>query len=202
MKLLILLLGLLFGWPLMWVTVSSERRGDAFEAFSRSYSYTYQRPLHYLFYALLATVYGGFCWLVVYYFSQAVIDFCDWPAAWGAGSGRWEEISQLRDDPSAGSGMMAGAAWLLALCVALVRSVATGFGYSLFWCLATAIYLLLRQDVDQTEFDEVYVENEDRQYELPSIGPQLDERSEEISEAAEEQQNERSAPADQDDPSQ
>ena len=30
--------------------------------------------------------------------------------------------------------------------------------------------------VDQTEFDEVYIENEDRRYELPSVGPQQDER--------------------------
>ena len=195
-----LLLGLLFGWPLMWAAVSSERSGDAFEAFSRSYSYTYQRPLHYLFYAVLATVYGGFCWLVVYYFSEAVISFCDWPAALGAGTGRWEEVLQLRDNPSLGSGVTTVAAYLLALCVALVRSVATGFGYSLFWCLATAIYLLLRYDVDQTEFDEVFVENEDRRYELPSIELQQNERAEEISEASEQQKSEASAPKDQDEP--
>jgi len=29
--------------------------------------------------------------------------------------------------------------------------------------------LLLRRDVDQTEFDEVFVEQEDRQYELPDV---------------------------------
>ncbi|MCH5376798.1 MAG: hypothetical protein JJ992_22760, partial [Planctomycetes bacterium] len=54
----VLLLGLLFGWPLMWGVISSEQHGDAFEAFSRSYSYTFGRPLHYLFYAVLATVFG------------------------------------------------------------------------------------------------------------------------------------------------
>jgi hypothetical protein len=44
-----------------------------------------------------------------------------------------------------------------------------GFGYGLFWCLSAAMYLLLRQDVDQTELDELYVEREDRGYELPPI---------------------------------
>ena len=34
-------------------------------AFSRSYSYTFQRPLHYLFYATVAAFFGGFCWLLV-----------------------------------------------------------------------------------------------------------------------------------------
>jgi hypothetical protein len=57
----------------------------------------------------------------------------------------------------------------LNLYAGLVRSVATGFGYSLFWCLAAAIYLLLRRDVDQTEFDEVFVEQEDLAYELPPL---------------------------------
>jgi hypothetical protein len=191
-----LLLGLLFGWPLMWVTVSSEQTGDAFEAFSRSYSYTYQRPLHYLFYTVLAVVYGGFCWLVVYHFSEAVIGLCDWPAALGAGSSRWSELMQLRDNPSLGSGVLSIAGYALAAAVALVRAVATGFGYSLFWCLATAIYLLLRYDVDQTEFDEVYVENEDRRYELPSLGPKQDERAEELSESDQQAQNDASPPAD------
>ena len=39
----------------------------------------------------------------------------------------------------------------------LVRLVTTGFIFSFFWCVAGAIYLLLRQDVDDKEFDDVYV---------------------------------------------
>ncbi|MCC7084158.1 MAG: hypothetical protein IT427_04015 [Pirellulales bacterium] len=41
----ILLVGFLFGWPLMWPTISAEGT-DSFDALSRSYSYTYQRPVH------------------------------------------------------------------------------------------------------------------------------------------------------------
>jgi hypothetical protein len=51
--------------------------------------------------------------------------------------------------------------------VGVVRSIATAFSYSFFWCLATAIYFLLRQDVDQTEFDEVYLEDAEEPYGLP-----------------------------------
>jgi hypothetical protein len=50
----------------------------------------------------------------------------------------------------------------------LVRTVAAGFGYSLFWCLTAAVYLLLRQDTDQTEFDEVFVDGQTRRYQLPA----------------------------------
>jgi hypothetical protein len=165
----ILLLGLLFGWPLMWGTIASEENGDAFEAFSRSYSYTFQRPLHYLFYAFLATVFGGLSWLLVYHFAEWVVAFSQWPAALGAGAERWTEIAI---DGSSGRGtstLVILGARLCQLGAGLVRTVATGFAYSLFWCLATAVYLLLRQDVDQTEFDEVYVENEDRRYNLPAL---------------------------------
>jgi len=163
----VLLLGLLFGWPLMWGTISAEERGDVFEAFSRSYSYAFQRPLHYLFYAVLATVYGALAWLLVYHFSEATIRFAEWAAALGAGEDRWAEIVRLQDDPSLGAGVSRYGVLLMGLGAGLVRSVAAGFGYSLFWCLAAAAYLLLRRDVDQTEFDEVFVEPESQRYQLP-----------------------------------
>ena len=35
-----------------------------------------------------------------------------------------------------------------------------GFGYSFFWCQSSLIYLLMRKKVDETEIDEVYVEEE------------------------------------------
>jgi len=165
----ILLTGLLFGWPLMWGAISSEREGDAFEAFSRSYSYTFQRPIQYLFYAFLATVFGGFCWLLVYQVSESVIAFSYWPAALGAGADRWDDIEMAMGGAATNSGLMTYGAFLLALGAGLVRSIATGFGYGFFWCLTAAIYLLLRRDTDQTEFDEVFVENEDRKYQLPEL---------------------------------
>jgi len=41
-----------------------RRRNDSFDALSRSYAYVFQRPLHYLFYALVAAVFGALagCW--------------------------------------------------------------------------------------------------------------------------------------------
>jgi hypothetical protein len=164
----ILLLGLLFGWPLMWGAISAEERGDVFEAFSRSYSYVFQRPLHYLFYATVATIYGALAWLLVYHFSEAVIRFAEWSAAWGAGSARWAEIVRLRDAPSLGTGWPVYGVLLMDFGAGLVRTIAAGFAYSLFWCLAAAVYLLLRWDTDQTEFDEVFVDQQTRRYQLPA----------------------------------
>ena len=50
----VLSLGMLAGWPLMWGAIAAED-SDAFDAISRSYAYTFQRPLHYLFYACFAS---------------------------------------------------------------------------------------------------------------------------------------------------
>lgn len=176
----ILLLGLLFGWPLMWGTISAEGRGDVFEAFSRSYSYAFQRPLHYLFYAALATIYGALAWLLVYHFSESVIRFTEWSAALGAGSARWAEIVRLRDAPSLGDGWPVYGVLLMDFGSGFVRTIAAGFGYSLFWCLTAAVYLLLRRDTDQTEFDEVFVDGQTRRYQLPATDEMEKPKSEKV----------------------
>jgi hypothetical protein len=53
----VVLVGLV-GWPLMNPTISTEG-SDSFDALSRSYSYVYQAPWHYLWYALVALAYGA-----------------------------------------------------------------------------------------------------------------------------------------------
>ncbi len=48
----------LVGWPLMSATISAEGT-DSWEAVSRSYSYVFQAPWHYLWYAVVALAYGA-----------------------------------------------------------------------------------------------------------------------------------------------
>ena len=83
----IFLLGLFFGWPLMWGAISTEG-SDSFDALSRSYSYVYQRPYHYLFYSLVAGFLGVLGGLLAYYFAGAVIHLVFWAVSWGTGTGR------------------------------------------------------------------------------------------------------------------
>jgi hypothetical protein len=159
------LLGLMFGWPLMWPTISAEHRGDAFEAFSRSYSYTFQRPLQYVFYALLTVVFGSLCWLLVNGVSTAVVEASYRAAAWGAGDERIHEV--MAGDFE---GVLPGVGGvLIQMGASLVSVIAIAFSHGFFWCAASAIYLLLRRDVDQTEFDEVFVEDEETRYGLPPL---------------------------------
>jgi hypothetical protein len=160
-----LLGGLLFGFPLMWPTISAERDGDAFEAFSRSYSYVYSRPLYYFFYVVVAALFGALCWAVVTGAGVIVREFGFWALSWG---GTAAHVAPLREAalrfaaglpaaPDSGTAFSFGAT-LIGLAVAAIHAVVTAFRYSFFFAAASAIYLLLRQDADEKELDEVYQE--------------------------------------------
>jgi hypothetical protein len=146
-------IGVLFGWPLMFPTISSEEGSDAFEAFSRSFSYTFQRPLHYLFYAMVTILFGGVCWLVVSFVGVQVVNLSLWAASWGAGSERLNDVLTGN-----GVTVLENGGLMIRSCNGIVRLFVVGFSFSFFWCGATAIYLLLRRDADQMDIDEVYLE--------------------------------------------
>jgi hypothetical protein len=153
----ILLFGVLFGWPLMWATISTEGT-DSFDALSRSYAYAFQRPLHYLFYAFIAACLGALGWLFVRNFAAGIIWLAHWSMAWG---GKLPELNGLGN---------AGVA-LVHFWDGCVNLVAVGFLFSYFWASSSAIYLLLRRDVDATETDEVYLDADASEpaFDLPKV---------------------------------
>jgi hypothetical protein len=179
----VLLVGLFFGWPLMWATISAEGT-DSFDALSRSYAYTYQRPLHYFFYYLAAALLGALGWAVVALFAAASIGLGNWGASWLAGSDislaaaddRWATLigggafasPHPVDAGSLGSLGKAGQA-LIAFWVGVALTVATAFAFSYFWAATTAIYFLLRRQVDATEMDECYLPDERQPYGMPPL---------------------------------
>jgi hypothetical protein len=162
----VLLLGLLFGWPLMWPTISAEGR-DSFDALGRSYTYVFQRPLHYLFYAVVAALFGWLGWYLVSNFASAVIYMTNWGISWGAGGDR---VKDLLEKPMADlAGLTWVAAYLIRLWHEFVRLLASGFLFTYFWTAATAVYFLLRRDADATEMDEVFLDDERPAEELPPV---------------------------------
>ncbi len=181
----VVLLGLMFGWPLMWATISAEGT-DAFDGLSRSFAYTFQRPLHYLFYGAVVCFFGGLCWFLVNWFAGEVVELSYWSTSWGTywgddteqGSRRIDNIREAVTTPRSANAdandtarvTMFGPS-LIYMFESVVGAIATAFSYSFLWCSAAAVYLLLRRDVDQTEFDEVWIEEEDEAYGLPPIKP-------------------------------
>ena len=173
-----LLVWLALGWPLMWAATSAEGQ-DSYDALSRSNQYLFQRPLHYLFYVLVAVLIGWLGWLVVSNFAAAVIALTNWAADWGADSSRWfaegsgrRRVEALLSDGAEISVVGAFGSGLILFWCGCVKMLAVGFLYSYFWTASTCIYLLLRYDADAMELDEVFLEEEEDEatYGLPPLG--------------------------------
>lgn len=165
-----LLIGLMFGWPLMWGAISSEG-SDSFDALSRSYNYTFQRPLHYLFYVLVASLFGVLCYFLVDLFAHMVVNLGYWGISWGSGNERAFEIFGMAELGAEREGVAGFGTSVISVFTGLVRLLVGGFTYAFFWCVTSAIYLLLRYNVDQTEFDEIWLEEHEQHYELPELKP-------------------------------
>ena len=173
----LLLLGLLFGWPLMVASVAAEGQ-NSFDAMTRSYAYTFQRPVQYAFYMLIAVLFGGFCWLLVMQLATAVSELSWWVTSWGANVANGDRIADLQGvgatvggtgEPLERSGAFGFAVNAIEFWNQVLMTLAASFMYALFWCMASAVYLLLRKEVDETEMDEVYQVDEKRTYELPPL---------------------------------
>ena len=158
-----LLLGLLIGWPLMWGAVSAEQDGEAFEALSRSYSYVLGRPLNLLFYAVFAALIGSLGLIVVSLFCDLTIAFAAGPANWGSDG----KLSDMLAGDNQWLFRTAGA--IVGVQNQIVRTIQAGYQFGFFWAAAAGVYLLLRSDVDHTELDEVFVEEEAETLSLPSL---------------------------------
>jgi hypothetical protein len=168
----ILLIILSFGWPLMWGAISAEETGDVFEATSRSFSYTIQRPLKYACYVIVALILGGLGWWLVDLVTRQVVELALWSASWGGGTERVDMLRQLIFNPAAehefGSTFQAGA-MIIFFFSQIVLFLAVAYTFSYFWAGFAAIYLLLRKDTDQTELDDVYMPSEEAQFEMPQL---------------------------------
>jgi hypothetical protein len=75
----LVLLGLV-GYPMMYTTLSTEGT-DTFDAVSRTYSYVFESPWHYLWYSLVAILYGAVLTLFVVSVGSLSAYFAKWGVA-------------------------------------------------------------------------------------------------------------------------
>ncbi len=165
-------IGVLFGWPLMWSAISTEG-SDAFDAISRSYAYTFQRPLHYFAYTLLASLLGLLGWIMVGLFCDAIFQFAMLGVGAGLGTQRMQELQNAVLSPSeTTSGLVRFGVALIGFFNRCIYALRLAYSYSFLWSAAVAVYLLLRRDADQTELDDVFVEDDEGiAYGLPELSP-------------------------------
>ena len=190
----------LAGWPLMNPTISAEG-SDSFDALSRSYSYVYQAPWHYVWYGLLATAYGMVLVFFVGFMASLIVFLGKWGVAapglakdnpvydrepsymfyFAPTSFGWRDllihdnrftrvevnsagVPHVEFEPEYVQAMSrwnyAGAIFV-AFWIWLFFLLVVGFGYSYFWTAATIIYFLMRRHVDDTDMDEVHLEEDE-----------------------------------------
>lgn len=167
----LLIVGWAVGWPLMIPTLAVEAT-DAFDAVSRAYAYSYQRPWNYLFYGALTIVYGSIATFIYLVFAQLTLYLSVWAVSWGASNQLLADLAatlpgyadRLLMIPYQASEQtpeyMRAASLIFTFWVTTVVLTGPAFVYSFFWSAATAIYLLLRRDVDATDIDEIWTEEE------------------------------------------
>ena len=155
----ILAVGLAAGWPLMVAAVGVER-GDSFQAISTAFSYLYQRPLHYAFYALVALAVAIPSLAAAGIFADATSTLALWAASFGMGHDRTTAVLAGINaaDTAATAADLPWGIRALGFWTRGLESLLGSFGWGYFWSIATAAYLLLRHDVDGTELDEVVLD--------------------------------------------
>ncbi len=169
-----LLIGLVAGLPLMYPTIAVEG-SDSFDAISRSFSYVFAKPWRAILYGLVALIYGAITYVFVRLFAflalRAVHFFVGW-GVFGGGDRLSPDADKLdvlwtrpefddlfgRFSWAAMGGAEPIGAFLIGIWVFLVAAAVAAFLLTYLASATTAIYYLLRQKVDATDLDDVYVE--------------------------------------------
>lgn len=168
-----LIVGLAVGWPMMVAAVSVEGT-DSFDAVSRSFAYVFQKWMRLIGYGvgawLLSILFVG----LVSWFCSLAIQSTEWSLSWGTGSERIQQIKTGEFKPATANPDKPGepakvqpsstfetGRSIIRLSERVVLLAQFGVSYALFFTMATAIYLLRRRDVDESELDEVYQDRED-----------------------------------------
>ncbi len=171
----VVLVGLVGGFNLMYPTIAVEG-SDSFDAISRSFSYLYARPWRLAFYTAVSVVYGAACYGFVRLFIYLVLTLTHRFVALGVfahADSTAPLLSALWPDPATAGRLTysvdalsltlpqeIGAA-LIWFWVHLLIAVLAAFAVCFYFSANTIIYYLLRQDVDATDLNEVYVDPSD-----------------------------------------
>ena len=174
----VLLTGLFFGWPLMWPTISAEEAGDVYEATSRTFAYTFQAPVQYLFYVLISIV----IWVPSVMLVQNFTSLAEQVIF--SGMNVAAEEGQLIQDYLTGQVSLDGESQSFVMGAKIISGLhwfahlmADAFCVGFFFSSFSGIYLLLRRCVDHTPLDEVFVIDDKTKYGLEDLIQQTAEQS-------------------------
>lgn len=176
----LILIGVAAGWPLMLAAVSVEG-SDAFDGFSRAYSYLYNRPWYCLASVLLAVAYGSATIFFMLLMAWLVTYLAGWSVSAGMGAEAASALFHSAPLLVGGPDLLTGGriapagdgvgGHFVGIWLRFAAVLVVGYVYSFFWTAWTIIYFLLRKSDDGVEFDVVYRPEDDAPDELlPLVG--------------------------------
>lgn len=144
------LLSLVICFPLSVCAIQVEKKADAFEGFSRSNAYLFQRPVVSLLFVFGLFILGQVGAFLVYW----TIQF-----GWGivrsvflVAAGNYAEAVAWADTGSQ-----------------LSTALISAYHFSYFWSATAALYLILRRSVDDTELDDLDMLDSELEKQPPRI---------------------------------
>ena len=137
---------------------------DAFDAVSRVFTFLIYRPARYLVLLVVALIYGALTYLLV----GMVLYLALWftrsaTGAWSQEVGAMMQLPGLGRPPAKAvlaepiNDTYHATAWLIAVWSKLLFGVSIAYAVSYFFTAQTWMYLLLRREVDGTDFADAYV---------------------------------------------
>ena len=180
----VLFAGLLMAFTIIWAAAGvnlmfgaiAYENSDTFDAVCRSFNYVYSRPWRLGFYTLLTAVYGSISYLFIRFFAFVLLSISRWFLQLGifTHSSRAELFDKLMviwPRPEffnfLGNGLDVSknpteyvAAFVVYLMVLIISGLVISFAVSLYFSAGTVMYCLLRNKVDSTPLDKVFIEAE------------------------------------------
>ena len=144
------LLSLIICFPLSICAINVEKKADAFEGFSRSNAYLFQRPVVSVLIIVGLLVFGEVGAFLVYWAVQL---------GWGMVS---NTFLMAANSHASALEWNETVSWLAA-------NLVDAFRFSYFWSATAALYLVLRRSVDDTELDEMEMFDSELVKQLPQI---------------------------------
>ncbi len=162
---LIIFIGIIgiIGFFLMFPAISAEG-SDAFDAMSRAYSYVISKPKHFISLFLGIII----CGTIFAFFISLVACLVMQTSFYTVGFGMGQKFESIRAVISGGKATMASldllsmkfTALMLMVYMALVKVVVVSLVVVFAGSASTIAYFLLRKDVDGTDINDVYIEEQ------------------------------------------
>ncbi len=175
----VIVIGAVAGLNLMFPAVAYDG-SDCFDAISRSFSYVYAKPWRMVAYTVIAAVYGSICYTFVRLFAFLSL----WITRWLLQLGLWvdngsKEVNKLvaiwpkpefryllgSSSPATTNWTESIAAFLLYLFLLVVVGLVVSFIISFYFSANTIIYSLMRKTVDNTAFEDIYMQFDEAEVE-------------------------------------